>query len=227
MALIGAAAILALVVGAWVLTARRNGGSTARTERPAGSSPSVPAAVSGHEQRIVEVLLPPRLDINTSVPRGSAWSVNVLPGATERAYSVDGGTVFAVTDQEQRGSDPSKPMSESCAVFPETAGVRGHCEPLSSVEKGQVHAVFLAQDFPRHALDTTVWAHLPGGTAFVTFATPSVHLWQRPIHGTAAFAVNVPAQYQGRDFGAAPKPVLRAFSANGKLIATVEAPADN
>jgi hypothetical protein len=157
-------------------------------------------------------------------------SVESIPGTTERAYRVDGGTPFAVADVEQRGSDPSKPIFEACAEFPTpllngdvAPGRYSRCEPLSSVESGQVQAVFLAQDFPRHAVDTTVWAHLPNGTAFVTFTTPSAHLWQRPIHGTAAFAANVPAQGPNSRV----VPTLRAFSANGRLLATVQAPADN
>jgi hypothetical protein len=192
------------------------------------TQPSVPSVIRGTEQTIASTKLPSSLAVE--------MGRDLVAGTHVESLSVNGSTPFAVSDVASFKYPPSAqfrwPEPATCVDYPGTlpiggqgTGTQEQCVSLAQVRSGARHAVMILPTFPKPSGDTTVWSHLPTGTAFVTFTADAIAtLWERPTQGTAGFVVDTPARYQGPSFRDAPSPIVRAYDAHGVLLAEVIAP---
>jgi hypothetical protein len=88
-------------------------------------------------------------------------------------------------------------------------------------------AINLVRDWPSPGKQLYAWSHLPIGTKVVTYSYRGKNrAWVVPIHDTAVFLVPRPAAFDGSYavWHRAPFPVMKAFNAEGHLIAEENAP---
>lgn len=243
LAVIAAAGVTAVIAGSLALT---RGAGTARVRTTSGdehaTQPSLdprPAWVTGQEQHIVATPIP-AWATGVLDPRRTQWTpVN----GTLHAFSVDGSPPAVIFDATPSSSSPLPAGNKDVSVVgmydqdnpaAESAGggfgILSGSNPLADIESGTRNPVFLAPHWPQVGLQAYAWPHLPTGTAIVTYSWQTMQLWERPLDNLAGFVMPRPAQFDGpmySDWHSAPLPVLRAYDANGKLLAQVNAPRMN
>lgn len=213
-------------------------------EPPVQSAPPlspVPRTVTGVEQTVATVALPDFARTFTPPQRGTEVAnrlYEVTPG-TLHAFSANGSEAFVVFDGTPRDAALSAPGAGEHVVGmynqanPPTNegdsggfGILSSSKPLASVQTGATPAVFLANQWPHPGEQAYTWAHLPAGTAFVTYTWKDTKLWQRPVEETAML-VMPRLDFGGpmySDWHTTPIPVLRAFDPQGNQLAQVNAP---
>lgn len=206
----------------------RTAQTTANTNAP--TTPTIPRVVSGTQQHLRNAAIPTGIGgLFASGPLH--W--HVVAGTAPHAYSVDGGTPLVVADVATMGDGPAPyALPGACSLYMGTLPIGGQglgiqvgCTPLRAIETGSSQAVAILPEFPAHLHSTTVWAHLPAETRYVTFTAEGVaHLWEQPVVGVAAFTVVDPAKFNGANSDAQPSPILRAYDSNGRLLQQVIAP---
>jgi hypothetical protein len=199
------------------------------TTSPSSEPPARPASVTGLEQRLGAIDVPPAID---RILRGGSPMVEPCPG-TVRAFSVDGSEGFVTMDGRSSGAITGSPSMEFAVGVYEADGAGGFGLgiqsipiPLTEVQAGRP-AVFLLGLGADQGNQGYAWSHLPADAEFVTYTWESVHRWVRPIDGVAAFMMRRPAQFNGptyADWHTAAVPILRAFDADGNQIAEAKAP---
>jgi hypothetical protein len=227
-ATIAVGCVAALVAGVALTISHRASGRHVVIAAPTTSMPRRPTRVAGEEQTITAARSDPALQPATH-------DLSRILGSP-RTFVVNDGPDFVLTD-----GTPTRAWRSVAAGTPATcvsymgtlaqggqgSGIQVECLALRVPDRPGQQAVFLLPAVPRTPYDTTVWAHLPAGTAYVTCTVRGVaDLWERPVDGTAAFQIAWPSN-DTKDYESAlhaPTPILRAWTANGELIAAVNAP---
>jgi len=174
------------------------------------------------------------IEMSAAGPKGVQGST-VNP-ESEGAYSVSGSPVFVISDQTTPVLvQPGHPISsgkrylETCVTYLATGGYNGSGigSGCQTVKKGQIVPIGIIPDWPTKGLQLYTWTHLPPDTSYVTYSYQGKdRAWVRSTKGAAALLVPRPAAFDGNwgVWNKAPFPVLKAFSASGRLIAAQAAP---
>jgi hypothetical protein len=233
--LAGAALVASASVIGGVIVASNQGGDGVRvpsvdaTTQPSPAAASPPGTVTGTEQPLDRVEVPPELSTFFE-PSSRVTNYSLQPDSTPHAFVVDGSPVFVVAHVSGGGPTDDVANQTYPGVLVLTMPVPGSvAQGIGSWYRSDAelsnpqNSLFNEWDWPLPR-QRWIWTAVPSGAAFVTVAYGSdVQLWQRPLDGVAAFSFLIPeAQLNQPASSDDPVARMRAYSGDGTLLETVD-----